>query len=51
MANNSMSLPSGMGGLTHFNEEYSSKLKITPEQVIILIVAVIIGMTVLKIVF
>ncbi len=46
----SISTPSGMGGLMRFNEEYSSKLKITPEQVVIVIVAVIIVMTIIKIV-
>jgi len=37
-----ISTPSGMGGLMRFNEEYSSKFKISPEQVVIIIVAVII---------
>jgi preprotein translocase subunit Sec61beta len=36
-----ISLP-GMGGLTRFREEYESKLKITPIQVIIAIIAVIV---------
>jgi preprotein translocase subunit Sec61beta len=51
MANNQMSIPSGMGGLMRFNEEYPSKLRISPEQVIIFVVLVIIGMTILKIAF
>ena len=46
-----ISTPSGMGGLMRFNDEYSSKLKITPEQVVILIVAVVILMTIIKIIF
>ena len=50
MANNQMNLPSGMGGLTRFNEEYPSKLRISPEQVVIFIVVVVIGMTILKLV-
>ena len=37
-----MHLPGGFGGLTRFNEEYESKLKITPAQVIISIVLVIV---------
>lgn len=45
-----ISTPSGMGGLMRFNEEYPSKFKISPEQVIILIVAVVIIMTVIKLV-
>jgi len=50
MADNPISTPSGMGGLMRFSDEYKSKLQISPEQVIILIVAVIIIMTVIKIV-
>jgi len=46
-----ISTPSGMGGLMRFNDEYASKFKISPEQVVILIVAVVILMTVIKLVF
>jgi len=46
-----ISTPSGMGGLMRFNDEYQSKLKISPEQVVILIVAVIIIMTIIKVAF
>jgi len=49
MADN-ISTPSGMGGLLRYNEEYPSKFTIKPEHVIVLIVAVIIGMTILKII-
>jgi len=42
-------MPSGSGGLLRYNEEYPSKLKITPQQVVILIVAVIVVMTAIKI--
>ena len=45
-----ISTPSGMGGLMRFNEEYPSKFKISPEQVVILIVAVVVIMTVIKLV-
>lgn len=48
MADN-MLMPSGSGGLLRYNEEYPSKLKITPQQVVILIVAVIVVMTAIKI--
>lgn len=44
----SISTPSGMGGLMRFNEEYPSKLKISPEQVVILIVAIIVIVTAIK---
>jgi preprotein translocase subunit Sec61beta len=43
-----ISTPAGMGGLVRYNEEYKSKLMISPEQVIVLIVAVVIGMVVMK---
>lgn len=49
MADN-ISTPSGMGGLMRFNEEYSSKLQISAEQVIILIIAVVILVTIIKII-
>ena len=48
MADN-ISTPSGMGGLMRFNEEYPSKFQISPEQVVILIVAVVVVMTIIKI--
>lgn len=46
-----ISTPSGMGGLTRFNEEYPSKIQISPQQVVILIAAVVIGITIIKIAF
>lgn len=50
MADN-ISTPSGMGGLMRFNDEYPSKFRFSPEAVVIIIVAVIIGITILKIMF
>lgn len=50
MADSGMSMPSGMGGLMRFNEEYPSKLRISPEQVVIFIVLVVVGMTILKLI-
>ena len=47
MAEN-ISTPSGMGGLMRFNEEYNSKFQVSPEQVFILVAAVIIIMTLIK---
>jgi len=43
-----ISTPSGMGGLMSFKEEYPSKFKISPEQVVILIVAVIVIVTAMR---
>ena len=51
MADSGMSMPSGMGGLMRFNEEYPSKLRVSPEQVVVFIVIVIIAMTALKLAF
>lgn len=45
-----VSIP-GMGGLTRFKEEYNSKLKLTPVQVIIAIIIVIAFVISLKIFF
>lgn len=44
-------MPSGAGGLMRYNEEYPSKLKFSPGQVIGLIVAVVVIMAGLKIFF
>jgi preprotein translocase subunit Sec61beta len=49
MADNPIMTPSGMGGLMRFNEEYPSKLKMSPEAVIIGIVIVIILITIFRI--
>ena len=51
MANEGITTPSGMGGLMRFNDEYPSKLQISPEMVIIMIVLVVIAMTIVKIAF
>ncbi len=47
----SISTPSGMGGLLRYNEEYPSKFRISPEIVVVLIAAVIIGITIIKLAF
>ena len=49
MVDENIKTPSGMGGLMRFNEEYPSKLQITPEMVTIIIAAVIVCMALLKI--
>ncbi len=36
-----VNLPSGFGGLTRYNEEYDSKIMLSPLHVVVLIVAVI----------
>jgi preprotein translocase subunit Sec61beta len=44
-----ISTPAGMGGLMRFNEEYSSKFKISPQTFVIILAAIIVGVTILKI--
>jgi len=43
MANTGISMPSGFGGLMHYNEEYASKFNLKPTHVIAFIVLVIIA--------
>lgn len=49
MAENKISLPGGFGGLMRYDEEYESKIRISPTQVFIFIVLVIIFVLALKI--
>jgi len=44
---NKINMPSGMGGLMRYFDEYKSKIEMSPGQVIILAIAVIIIMIVL----
>ena len=44
MAKNRIRLPSGMGGLTSYFEDYKSKLQISPGHVIVLCVLIIVFM-------
>jgi preprotein translocase subunit Sec61beta len=47
MGNNKISMPSGMGGLVRYFDEYKSKLEFQPGHIIVLCVAVIIIMMLL----
>jgi preprotein translocase subunit Sec61beta len=47
---NEVNLP-GFGGLMRYKEEYDSKFKISPTQVIVLIIAVIVFVLSLKLLF
>lgn len=49
MAQQSMNMPSGFGGLMRYKEEYDSKLKISPTQVVLMIILVIAFVVSLKI--
>lgn len=42
MAQDKISLPSGIGGLVSYKEEYKTKLKFKPGHVIIIIIVIII---------
>jgi preprotein translocase subunit Sec61beta len=41
MADNGLNVPSGMGGLTRFKEEYQSKFNLKPTHVFIFILMII----------
>jgi len=45
---NQIQTPSGMGGLQRFDEEYPSKVQISPEMVTIIIGIVILGIAAIK---
>jgi preprotein translocase subunit Sec61beta len=46
-----LNMPAGFGGLMRYKEEYDSKIKISPAQVIFLIILVILFVLSLKIFF
>ena len=45
MADDKISMPSGMGGLMRYFDEYKSKIQLKPAYVIVLVVAMIILVT------
>lgn len=49
MANQGLNMPSSYGGLMRYNEEYESPFKLSPEQVIFFVVAIVIFVTVMKV--
>ncbi len=51
MAQNKISVPSGIGGIVRYGEEHESKLKLKPEHVVIFIILVILFVSLLKIFF
>ena len=48
MADNKIHMPGGIGGLMRYDEEYQSKFMITPAQVVVFIVAVMVLVLALK---
>jgi preprotein translocase subunit Sec61beta len=51
MAGESINMPSGIGGLMRYNEEYKSKFMITPTQVVIFMILIIAFVLLLKFFF
>ena len=49
MAESTVNTPMGFGGLMRFNEEYPSKFKLSPVQVVGFVIAVILFVIVLNI--
>ena len=41
--------PTGFGGLQRFSEEYKSKIRFTPTQIVIFLIAIVIFVAILKI--
>ncbi|MBS3075730.1 preprotein translocase subunit Sec61beta [Candidatus Pacearchaeota archaeon] len=48
MANNMINMPSGMGGLMRYNEEYKSRFMISPAHVVIFMILIAVFVFVLK---
>ena len=44
-----INVPAGFGGLVRYGEEYKSRFKLKPIHVVIFIIAVIVGVALLKI--
>jgi preprotein translocase subunit Sec61beta len=49
MADSGLNMPSGMGGLTRFKEEYQSKFNLKPTHVIAFVVSLVVFRIVLQI--
>jgi len=51
MAQQGIHMPSGMGGLMRYGEEYNSRFKLNPSHVILFIIAIIAFVAILKLFF
>ena len=51
MADNRINMPSVLGGIVRYGEEYGSRFKLKPTHVVILIIAVVLLVTAMKIFF
>lgn len=50
MADNKISMPGAFGGLVRYDEEYKSRISLTPVQVMGFIIFIVVFVTVLKII-
>jgi preprotein translocase subunit Sec61beta len=48
MADSGLNMPSGMGGLTRFKEEYQSKFNLKPTHVVIFVISLVVFRIVLQ---
>ena len=51
MADNSVNLPGGFGGLTRFREEYDSRFKLKPSHVVVFVLLIVAFRVLLPVVF
>ena len=51
MADNSINLPGGFGGLTRFREEYDSRFKLKPSHIIVFVILILAFRIVLPLIF
>ena len=51
MADNRINVPSGLGGIVRYGEDTGSKFKLKPAHVVAIIIAVVLFVTLLKILF
>jgi len=49
MADSGVNMPSGMGGLVRFKEEYESKLNLKPTHVVVFILLIVVFRIVLQV--
>ena len=49
MAQEGFNLPGSYGGLMRYNEEYESQFKLSPELVIVFVIAIVVFISVMKI--
>ena len=48
MADGTINIPSGAGGLMRYNEEYESPFKVSPEVIVLFVVLIVVFVSMLK---